>query len=193
MTLRSNVILLVLLTICLAGRTFAQDDPAAQAAELMKPGPEHTLLETLVGSWNMELKFWPSPGAEVVTASGTATHRMILGGRFLLMESTSGEGDLYAESMTIMGYDRRQHKFTNVGYDTWGTYYITAAGTYDTENRKFTLLGEDDDPVFGLKQKYSFITTIRDHDTVMTELVFHEFPMADGKDYTMVEISYRRK
>jgi hypothetical protein len=32
------------------------------------------------------------------------------------------------ESTTIIGFDRRSKKYTTVGLDTMGTYWVTAAG-----------------------------------------------------------------
>ncbi|MEK6325237.1 MAG: DUF1579 family protein [Acidobacteriota bacterium] len=34
---------------------------AAASYELAKPGPEHKQLEALVGSWDLEIKFWMQP------------------------------------------------------------------------------------------------------------------------------------
>lgn len=82
---------------------------------------------------------------------------MILGGRFLLMESKSGEGEMYTETFNLAGFDRRHKKYTTIGLDTWGTYYVTAAGSYNDTTKTLKMYGEDQDPVMGFTQKYDFI------------------------------------
>ena len=54
--------------------------------QLAKPGPEHKQLESLVGTWDEEIKFWMEPGKPPMTFKGSSQNRMILGGRFLLCE-----------------------------------------------------------------------------------------------------------
>src|SRR3990172_4396875 len=94
----------------ITGNSIAQEKMDEEAMksymELSKPGEEHKLLESLAGEWNMELKLWPEPGKEPVMFKGTGTHEMILGGRFLQSSSTSGEGDMKTESLSIFGFDR---------------------------------------------------------------------------------------
>ncbi len=163
-----------------------------EAMALMQPGPEHELLKEFVGSWDMQVKIWQAPGQDPMTTTGTCENRMILGDRFLITETVSGEGQMHTETMGIMGYDRRHKKFTNVGFDTWGTYYVTASGDYDEEKRQYTLYGEDTDPVMGIDQKYNFIITWITDDAWKVEVVFLDFPMVEEKEFKMVEITYVR-
>ena len=188
-----RTILLTAAVMLLATAGTRAQEGMAEYMELMKPGPEHELLHAFVGSWEMNVKLWQMPGQDPVEASGTAENRMILGDRFLLLESTSGEGEMYTETMGIMGYDRRHKHFTNVGYDTWGTYYVTSKGDYDAEKKQWILYGEDSDPIMGFDQKYNFIITWLNDDTWKVEVVFIDFPMADEKEFKMVEITYTRR
>ena len=114
--------------------------------ELAKPGPEHKQLEALAGNWDEEVKFWMEPGKPPMTFKASCRNRMILGGRFLVSEATGGEGPMAFESMIIIGFDRRHKKFTSVGYDTMGTYFVTAAGPYDDARKAIVMYGEDVDP-----------------------------------------------
>lgn len=183
------------------GNTAAQEKPDEEAqAELMKmymelanPGEEHKLLESLVGTWDTEVKLWGQPGQDPMTATGTAVNTMILGGRFLLTESTGGEGPMKLESLSITGFDKRHKKYTMVGFDTWGTYYVTAAGSYDDTTRTITMYGEDEDPVMGVTQKYDFIVRILSEDTYVEEIVFKDFRTPNEEEFKAVEITYTRK
>ena len=185
-----SVLLFVLLFA--ASGTQAQEG-MEEYMELMKPGPEHEWLEQLVGTWNMRVSMWESPGEDPVLSDGISEHRMILGDRFLEMEAEAGKDALYTKTLTIMGFDRRYEEFTFVGFDTWGTYYITAKGSYDKEARKWTLYGEDTDPVMDYMQKYHYHLTMLDDDTMKLEIIFIDFPLVEEKEYKMLEIMYTRR
>lgn len=64
----------------------------AKAMELAQPGPEHQLLQALVGKWVTEVKVWMEAGADAMNFTGTSENEMILGGRFLQINSISGVG-----------------------------------------------------------------------------------------------------
>jgi len=129
---------------------------------MAQPGEEHRMLASLEGRWNMDGKIWPSAGMEPMPFKGIAFNEMILGGRFLMMTSESGEGDMYTETLSLFGFDNRSQKYTMAGFDTWGTYFITAAGTYDDSSKAITMYGEDIDPAAGFTQKYDNILRMID-------------------------------
>jgi hypothetical protein len=45
---------------------------------LAKPGPEHKMLEKLVGTWEQTIKFWMKPGSEPSVMHGKSVNTMIL-------------------------------------------------------------------------------------------------------------------
>jgi len=162
--------------------------------EAMKPVGEHQELATLAGSWTQEITY--AMGGPPTKANGTATNRMILGGRFLVSEGTSpnpagpGFGDATVGSMTIYGFDRRTHEFTIIGLDTMGTYYVTAAGK-KTDPRTVVMAGETDEELAGVKrqQKYDMVLKFIDADTYVSEIIF-KFP--GMPDQTLVAVTHRR-
>ena len=72
------------------------------------------------------------------------------------------------ESITILGFDRRHGVYTLVGYDTMGTYYITAQGSIQ-EDGTLVLVGGDDNPPMG-RQDYEFHMRFPSDDEMTTEL-----------------------
>jgi hypothetical protein len=171
-----------------------QDDLFAQYQALIMPGEEHKLLEKLAGTWNMEVKMWMEPGAEPLFITGASTHRMILGGRFLMTEAKSGEGLFAGETLGILGFDRRSGVYTTVGFDTYGTYYVTGAGPYDEETRTITMSGEDFDPVLNHTQVYDFVMRLVSDDEYISEVIFHDEAHTKGKGpFKMLEIKYTRQ
>src|SRR5262249_47501774 len=143
----------------------------AAAEELVKPGPEHKRLELLVGDWDEEGKIFLGPNKPPMIIKGTRKNRMILGGRFLLGESKSGTGPDAMESMILMGFDRRQKKYTAVGLDTGGTYWITASGEFDDSKKEIRLYSEDIDPALHHTQKSYLITRMISPNQYVTEFI----------------------
>ena len=175
----------------------AQDDAAKKKAEedavmayyveAAKPVAEHQRLAELTGPWKVTSKFWFGADAEPQTVTGTGSGKLILGGRFLeLLTDTKGAFD--QEALTILGFDRRTSDYTMVGYDTLGTYYITAAGKYDEAQKGIVLHGSYAQPPNMQQQKYHFIwTKLSEKEHVMT-LYF----AMDGKDVRVAETRFVR-
>ena len=170
-----------------------QAEMMAEYQKLATPGDEHKVLYAMSGVWDQEIKYWPEPGAEPLLSTGTSVNKSILGGRFLQCNAVSGEGELTSQSLTIFGYDRRHQCFTSVGFDTWGTYFVTAAGLYDDSTKTMTLYGEDDDPIWGAIQQYDMVIKMPDKDTYISEVIFKDRFHTQGDDpFKVVEIVSRR-
>lgn len=165
-----------------------------KAMQIAGPGPEHELLAGMAGSWDVTGRIWPTPGAATTETTGTAEARMILGGRFLELRTTGGEGSLAADSLAILGFDRRHGHYTLVACDTWGTYYVTAEGHWDEEEEALVLSGTDFDPTMEHLQEYDFVYRFPDGDTWVNEIVFKDPVHTQGKGpHKMVEIVNRRQ
>jgi len=162
---------------------FSQGDAHAEAMRLAQPGPEHKVLADLAGTWNVETKIWSQPGGRPMVLKGTLTSELILGGRYLRSHSKSGP----FESLVIHGFDRRHGKFTTVGFDTMGTYYVTANGTYDAATKTLTERGTDAGPI--ATQEYEYVTRFSGKDRYVTEIFFTNPAMTHGKKRFKVVIS----
>jgi len=120
---------------------------------------------------------------------------MGLGGRFLISEGSSnnptGIGEPTVEVLSIYGFDRRTNEYTVVGFDTMGTYYVTAAGTREPDGL-MRMRGETLEIEAGTKETRRYDMTLRvvDRDTYVTEIVFR-FP--DRDPLTVVSITHRRQ
>ncbi|MEW5925777.1 MAG: DUF1579 family protein [Candidatus Zixiibacteriota bacterium] len=192
-------ILLALAVALAASAQFKEEMTPEQAAEfeqymkLAQPGPEHEMLAGLAGKWDMSGWVMPQPEAAPLDFTGKAINEMILGGRFLQMTSESGEGEMYTETMSMIGFDRRSNKYTYVGMDTWGTYFVTAAGDYDEKTKTISMYGEDVDAVAGFTQKYDQIFQLIDKDKFILSVVFYNKELTGGADqFKMLEITYTR-
>lgn len=167
---------------------------AQEVMAAAQPGPEHAELMALAGSWDVEGLMWSAPGAEPIRLTFPAENRAILGGRFL---ETRASGELMGmpiEALSIYGYDRRHRRYTVVGYDSFGTYYVTGAGTMDPATRTIAMDGTDDDPITKMTQVYTLHLRFVDPDTYVTDAVFHDAAhTGGGPSFKAVELTYRRR
>ena len=180
---------------------FAQDcdDPTPEqmmagqqkAMALMEPGPEHELLASLVGDWTSTVSMY-MPGADAIQSPMTSTNAMVLGGRFLQSTSSGSLMGMPVESITLFGYDRRHQEYTMVGFDTMGTYYITATGQYDEASRTLTLNGTDDDPILGIVQDYTFEMVFNDEGGANFSLTFNCPTMGTGAPFKLMEYTWAK-
>jgi len=176
-----------------------QQDPLSQEEmmqaylDTMAPGEAHERLAGLAGSWTISNKMWLEPGQEAMISSGACENEMILGGRFLTSKCAGGEGEMYVENLFIIGFDRRWNQYTFVGYDTMGTYFVTAAGEYDSESRTITMYGEDEDPVLGFTQQYDIIMRLVSENEYVTEVIFKDDVHTRGEGpFKVVEVIAKR-
>jgi len=190
--LSAVIILLPMVALLIAQETQTVPDQGAMEdhyQRLAAPRAEHQKLAMLEGNWGQEVRLWPAPGAEPLIARGTSRNTMILGGRFLKSESISGEGEMYTESLTIYGFDNRHGVYTLVGYDTWGTYYVTASGPVSADSNVIIMTGSEADPIMGFDQEYKMVMRFEGQDRYITQLIFTNPEMTGGAaEFKMVEI-----
>ena len=195
-TLITTSILAMLLAMSAIAQDGQRTDEEAMAAymELAQPGPEHQLLENMVGGWHLSGKLWMMPGSEPMVFENAGSSKMVLGGRFLQSESSGEMAGMTIEHLQFIGFDRRHKKYTTVGFDNTGTYWVSASGKYDEATKTLTMYGEDIDPIAGITQKYNFIWHFESDDKVTFSAVFLNPELTGGADeFKMVEIVYTRK
>jgi Protein of unknown function (DUF1579) len=185
-----KLLVALVLTALSAGAQEAQKKSEGDAMmeyyiEQAKPVKEHERLAALAGPWKVTSTMWF--GDQAMASTGKGSGKMILGGRFLQLDAAM-TGELSAEFLTLMGYDRRTGEYTMIGLDTVGTYYITAAGKYDEAKKAVVLHGSYMQPPTNQEQKYYFVWTNpgpREH------LMTLYFTMG-GTDVRVAETRYTR-
>ena len=189
-----------LLLIALASTTLSaaaqQPSPQQQQAMLakMRPGPEHKRLEQLVGRWSQEVTY--TAGTQKMVVKGTATNRLILGGRFLISERTAAHpapaatGEATLENVNIYGFDRRTNEYTIIELDSMGTYWVSAAGPA-RQDGTLVMSGETLDDHGGKPEtrRYDMELKIVDANTYTTAIVFK---FAGKPNVKIAEAVYRR-
>lgn len=177
--------------------TAQTERPSAEQIERMleplRPTAQHQELAQLVGRWTQEITY--QIGGPPARATGTIVNRMGLGGRFLISEGSSnnptGIGEPTVEMLSIYGFDRRTNEYTIVGFDTMGTYYVTAEGTREPDGL-VRMRGETLEIESGTQEMRRYGMTLRvvDADTYVTEIIFR-FP--DRDPLTVVSMTHRRQ
>jgi hypothetical protein len=113
---------------------------------------------------------------------------MIAGGRFLLCRTRMGPKD-ELERVTVLGFDRRRGRYTAVQFESFGTSYVSAEGTWDPEQKEIRLRGEDEDPQLGSLATFQFVLRIAEDDEYSFQI------LADGPEgpVQMMKTTFRRK
>jgi len=140
----------------------ATDVAAMMAAmdEFTGPKEQHKILNDLVGTWNCAAGVDGAP--EWMRGTGPGEAKWVLGGRFVEMRSkvTSTAGN-FVESITFYGFDVNRQKYSVLGMDTLGTYWVEAYGDYNAATKTLELKGSLNaaDPT-GAMKTMSFTWTV---------------------------------
>lgn len=166
----------------------SQDQMNEMMEQAAKPGPNHQLLNGMVGDWTCDCTFWMAPGAPPMQSKGTATNKWTLGNRFVSQEFNGTFMDKPFHGMGYTGYDNQKQKFVGSWMDTASTGIMYSEGTYDAGSKTFTFTASCTDPT-GKPSTMTEVIKIIDENT-------HTFTMSgnmDGKEMKMGEITYHRK
>ena len=153
------------------------------------PGDEHRALATLAGDWTLTVALPGAPGRAPTVMGGKATARSTVGDRFVVIEGrVTGERSETIETMIVLGFDGRAGEYTYIGFDSFGTYYVTAAGAGDLTTGAIELEGRDVDSSGGTKH-FTVHVSRRTADELDIAIRFQN---PSGGSFTVMESKYRR-
>jgi hypothetical protein len=158
--------------------------------KLATPGPNHKLLEPIVGSFNVKTVMWEYPGAPAQESTGTSEHAWVLGGRYVQQTFHGSFMGQPFEGIGYTGYDNYRKQYIGVWMDTMGTAMLISNGSADASGRRMTFTGDWDDAMTGKKSTMREEFRIVDNDTHVMEMYV---PGPDGKESKNLEITYTRK
>ncbi len=147
-----------------------------------KPGPEHALLKRLEGTWEATVK-----GRE--ESKGTMTYKMMLGGLWLVSDY---QGEFMGQKFQGKGletYDTAKKKYVGIWVDSMSTALMTYEGNFDKDGKVLTMTGEGPGED-GKPTKFKMVSEMKDKDTMVFTM---SSPGKDGKEHTMMTITYKRK
>jgi hypothetical protein len=166
--------------------------PSASGQEpgmpMPQPTPFHKYLSEQAGSWDALVKS-TVPGSPPAEDKGTETIAMMSG----LWQLTDFKGTFGGTPFLghgVMGYDPAKKKYVGTWVDSMTDKLIIMEGTADTAGKVLTMTYEQADPASGQMTKYRNVHEMKDSDT-------RTFTMsqvgADGKDVTLMTITYKRR
>jgi hypothetical protein len=115
------------------------------------PGPEHKMLDPLVGTWQARCRMWIDPAQPPQASDGTLVRKSIMGGRFLQENFEGSIVDRPAQGIGYLGFDRAKKKYVMTWLDSVSTAIQMSYGTY--ANGVWTFTHEDTCPITGKHAK----------------------------------------
>jgi hypothetical protein len=162
--------------------------PVQAQFDMPKPGPEHKVLDPLVGTWQAKVKFWLDPDAKPMEAEGTMNRKWIMNGLWL---EEKFEGKFFGMDFTglgLTGYDPVKKKYTGTWIDSMTPMLTTTEGTYDAKAKTLTVTFEEVD-LKGNKAKGRDTIRVVDDDHQVQEMYRTK---EGGKEMKVMEINYSR-
>lgn len=154
-----------------------------------QPGPEHKVLEQMVGTWDAKVKCWFDP-QQPEQSTGTAVRKSILGGRFIHEEFDGKMMDRPFQGIGIVGYDVAKKKYEMIWLDSVSTAIMHSAGTFDEPTKTFVFTHEGTCPITGKHLKMRNVLRLVSADEEKMEM-FRQ--LGDEKEMKAIEITFTRK
>jgi hypothetical protein len=198
MTRNTRFAVVAITLLVAAGAALAQDSaaPSGDQQAIMEayqraatPGPQHANLAAMAGEFTLTLKSFNEPGAEPEVSTGTATRKMVLGGRYLeetVQASVMGQP---FEGRGLTGYDNVTRTWWGAWIDSMSTGIMITSGSWDEEAGVGSFEGEYNDPVTGeLQSSRSVIRRLPNGDELMEMYMTTAFG-----EVKAMEILYQRR
>lgn len=148
-------------TCFLVGNVVAQEvggqKPAAGMGampEHMKLTAEHENLKKMVGQWDSS---WELMLPKPMKGTGTATTKLILGGRFIRQDYESEMMGQPWQGVLHIGYDTIEKEFVSVWMDSMSPIMAVSRGKRQADG-SLRLIGTEPDYVTGQKKKVAVVT-----------------------------------
>lgn len=115
----------------------------------MTPGPQHAMLASSAGTWNVAMTMWMEPGAPPTEGTGVAVRTAILGDRTVREDFTSEFMGMPFEGMALTGYDNVTQRYWSTWTDNMSTGLMHMTGTASDDGSTMSFAGEHADPMGG--------------------------------------------
>ena len=186
--MRISIASLAFVTIIFAGNAGAGDKKSEVPA--VPRGPEHKVLDSLVGTYEAKVKLYLDPKGPPQESVCVLTRKLILDGNFLQEHFTGKFLGKDFTGMGMIGYDAVKKKYVAVWFDNMSTSTSLMQGTYDADKKSLTTVGEDADAK-GKKMKARDVLTIISADEQLFEM--YRQPGGSTTEIKIMEITYTRK
>jgi Protein of unknown function (DUF1579) len=172
-----------------AALLFFAMQPGVQAQAAAKPGVEQETLAKLAGNYMRVIKFVGPAGAGMEPFSGTAKISVVLGGRFLLEESTDEVMGNKIEGLRLYGYNNAAKQYEMARMYTMSTAITMMTGASTDGGKTINFVGTTDNTAKGGAPLHAAFRVISDDEFVVTLSTIGD----DGKDAPFQSTNYTRK
>jgi hypothetical protein len=172
-------------------KKMTEEEMMTAYAKYMNPGPQHKLLDPMVGTWDCSSRMWMNPDSLPMTSIAVSEKQWVLGGRFI-EENVTGEmmGTMF-HGLGLTGYDLINLEYIHVYLDEMSTSMMISKGQVDSFGKIFTFYSKYKDPMDNMKEKeVKNVVTVIDNNKHIFEM-YEKGP--DGKDKKSFDITYTRK
>ena len=153
----------------------------------MTPGKPHQYFKKLAGNYKTVSKNYMADPKNPQVTHGTASFRVIMGGRYLQQRFQGDYNGMKFEGMGLTGYDNAQKKYVGVWIDSFGTGVMNFEGQYDAKSKTMNEVGTGTSPMGDFKMRMSCKEVGSD------QFLFSMFMvLPDGKESKTMEITYTR-
>jgi hypothetical protein len=161
----------------------------AQEMPMLKPGPEHKVLEMDAGTWDATVEMKMAPGAPPMVSKATETNTIGCGGLCLISDFKGTMAGAPFHGHGTSTWDPGKKKYVGTWTDSMSAGILLGESTYDPATKKATGSMEGPDGS-GKIMKSRSVVEYKDANTrVMTMLTAGP----DGKEVQTMKISYTRK
>lgn len=137
-------------------------------AKAAAPGEPHQKLARGEGTWAMTVKFW-ADGPEPMVSQGTATRKMIMGGRYLEEKVDSTAMGQPFKGYSLTGYDNVKGEYWSLWIDDMSTGAMVSHGKED-DSGKVVFHGTYADPTTGNEAKVKMVSWMEGEDKEIFEM-----------------------
>ncbi len=153
------------------------------------PGAPHAHLASIAGTYTVKVKNWPEPGAPPMESTGSATRKMILGGRVMVEDFSGSMMGMPFTGQGMTGFDNVSQKYWATWTDSMSTGMMLSEGTCDASHA-CTYQGSWNDPI--KKSPVKSRMTLRWLNPT-TEVFEMYGPDKTGKETKMMELTYTKQ
>ena len=155
-----------------------------------EPGPRHRGFEWFVGHWTTKTRVWADPDAKPAEFDGSAEYRVILGGRFLFLDSQAKVGDVVGHGLGIYGYDNFKQRYSFYYIHDGDTQALNGLGQVDSLGTQIRFDMTMDMPTSGESAKPIHAILLQ---AGADRHVFEMYETSgDGREWKVLEITYER-
>lgn len=153
------------------------------------PGPEHKLLEPLVGTFQTRVKCWMDPAETPQVSEGAVQRKSKLDGRFICEEVEGKFNSQPYHGFGTIGFDRAKKKFVYSWIDSMSTAIKIQQGTYDEGTKTWTFKMEETCPITGKPVRMRDTLRLVSANEQLMEMYRQ---LGDEKEMKVMEINFTR-